>query len=162
MSKKKEHINNKKVKESLKDISKKSNGFLTEFKTFIARGNVMDLAVGVIIGNAFSKIVTSLTDNILMPLVGVVIGGFDFTSLSYTFNVFERTVELKYGIFIQNTVDFLLTAFCIFIVIKIMNRIFAKKEEKKQEQLELEPPKKREEIILLEDIRDLLQKQKEN
>lgn len=145
---------------SKKDIEnqiKKGNGFLNEFKTFIARGNVMDLAVGVIVGNAFSKIVTSLTDNILMPLVGIVIGGFDFTNLSYTFHLFERTVELKYGIFIQNTVDFLLTAFCIFIVIKIMNKIFAKKEETTKKEVPAKPVKS-DEVLLLEEIRDLLKK----
>lgn len=114
---------------------------------------MIDLAVGVIIGNAFSKIVTSLTNNILMPLVGIVIGGFDFTNLSYTFNVWHKTVELKYGIFLQNTVDFLITAFCIFIVIKIMNQIFAKKEAASKEK---EAAPKKEEIILLEEIRDLL------
>lgn len=153
MSKK---LDNQKLKENIESQLKKGNGFLNEFKTFIARGNVMDLAVGVIVGNAFSKIVTSLTDNILMPLVGVVIGGFDFTSLSYTFHLFERTVELKYGIFIQNTVDFLLTAFCIFIVIKIMNKIFVKKEAEKQK--EEVKPVKNDEVLLLEEIRDLLKK----
>lgn len=154
--KKKEIVNSKKVKESLEDITKKSNGFINEFKVFIARGNVMDLAVGVIIGNAFSNIVTSLTNNILMPLVGIVIGGFDFTNLSYTFNMWHKTVELKYGIFLQNTVDFLITAFCIFIVIKIMNRLFAKKEEESKNQ---EEKTKKEEILLLEEIRDLLKNQ---
>lgn len=149
---------NKDIKENIEKKLKKGNGFIQEFKKFIARGNVMDLAVGVIVGNAFSKIVTSLTDNILMPLVGVIIGGFNFTSLSYTFNIFERTVELKYGIFIQNTVDFLLTAFCIFIVIKILNKIFDKKENKKDE--ETVKPKKSDEVKLLEEIRDLLQENK--
>lgn len=151
--KKKEIVNTQIVKEGLEDITKKSNGFINEFKVFIARGNVIDLAVGVIIGNAFSKIVTSLTNNILMPLVGIVIGGFDFTNLSYTFKVWHKTVELKYGIFLQNTVDFLITAFCIFIVIKIMNQIFAKKEAASKEK---ETAPKKEEIILLEEIRDLL------
>jgi len=125
---KKRKVSKKEIEENLKEQIKKSNGFINEFKTFIARGNVMDLAVGVIIGNAFSKIVTSLTDNILMPLIGILIGGFNFTDLAYSFTIFSRTVELKYGIFIQNTVDFLITAFCIFLVIKIMNKIFIKKE----------------------------------
>ncbi len=147
------------VKKELKDIKKKSNGFINEFKTFIARGNVMDLAVGVIIGNAFSKIVTSLTNNILMPLVGVVVGGFDFTKLSYTFTIWSREVELKYGEFIQNTVDFLITAFCIFVVIKIMNNIFKKKEEQKEEEKHPVPPKT-DEVLLLEEIRDLLKKER--
>lgn len=151
---KKNKVTKKELEKNLKEQIKKGNGFINEFKTFIARGNVMDLAVGVIIGNAFSKIVTSLTDNILMPLIGVLIGGFDFSNLAYTFTLFERTVELKYGIFIQNTVDFLITAFCIFLVIKIMNKIFAKKEEiKKEEKVEVVVS---DEAKLLEEIRDLL------
>ena len=150
MKTKKEIINQKKVQEGLQDFTKKSNSFINEFKIFISRGNVMDLAVGVIIGNAFSKIVTSLTDNILIPLVGALIGGLDFTNLSYTFNFWHKTIELKYGIFIQNTVDFLITALCIFIVIKILNKFFAKKEQKNSE------VKKSEEVILLEEIRDIL------
>ena len=145
------------VKENLKDLSKKGSGFIHEFKTFIARGNVMDLAVGVIVGNAFSKIVTSLTNNILMPLVGVLVGGFDFTNLSFKMHVWGREVILKYGEFIQNTVDFLITAFCIFIVIKIMNNLFKKKEEKVEEVVEAT---KSDEVVLLEEIRDLLKKEK--
>jgi len=158
MAKKSELVNKEKMAEGLKDIHKKSSGFISEFKTFIARGNVMDLAVGVIIGNAFSKIVTSLTDNILMPLVGVVIGGLDFSNLSYTFNVWSREVELKYGIFIQNTVDFLITAFCIFVIVKILNRFFSKKKEPVEEVVE--EPKKSDETLLLEEIRDLLKTKK--
>lgn len=150
MKTKKEIINQKKVQEGLQDFTKKSNSFINEFKIFISRGNVMDLAVGVIIGNAFSKIVTSLTDNILIPLVGALIGGLDFTNLSYTFNFWHKTIELKYGIFIQNTVDFLITALCIFIVIKILNKFFAKKEQKNSE------VKKSDEVLLLEEIRDIL------
>lgn len=148
----KKEVDKDKINKELKNIKSKSLGFFGEFKEFIARGNVMDLAVGVIIGNAFSKIVTSLTNNILMPLIGVAIGGFDFTNLSYTFTIWGREVLLKYGEFIQNTVDFLITAFCIFVVIKIMNGIFAKKEENKKE----ETPQKSDEVLLLEEIRDLL------
>jgi len=80
---------------------------LKEFKKFIARGNVVDLAVGVVVGSAFSKIVSSLVDNIIMPLVGIIIGGIDFTKLSFT--IFD--VEVQYGIFLQNVVDFLIIAF---------------------------------------------------
>lgn len=155
---KKQKISKEEIENNLKKQIKKGNSFINEFKTFIARGNVMDLAVGVIVGNAFSKIVTSLTDNILMPLIGVLIGGFDFSNLSYNFTVFERNVELKYGIFIQNTVDFLITAFCIFLVIKIMNRIFAKKEKVKEEKEEVKQVS--EEAKLLEEIRDLLKEEK--
>lgn len=148
----KKEVDKDKINKELKNIKSKSLGFFGEFKEFIARGNVMDLAVGVIIGNAFSKIVTSLTNNILMPLIGVAIGGFDFTNLSYTFTIWGRDVLLKYGEFIQNTVDFLITAFCIFVVIKIMNGIFAKKEEAKEEKI----LQKSDEVLLLEEIRDLL------
>lgn len=144
------------VKENLNELKDKGVGFINEFKTFIARGNVMDLAVGVIIGNAFSKIVTSLTNNILTPLIGVIIGGFDFSKLSYTFKLWGREVELLYGIFIQNTVDFLITAFCIFMVIKILAKLSRKKEEEKEEPVVI----KTDEVLLLEEIRDLLKKQK--
>ena len=144
------------VKENLTELKDKGVGFINEFKTFIARGNVMDLAVGVIIGNAFSKIVTSLTNNILTPLIGVIIGGFDFSKLSYTFKLWGREVELLYGIFIQNTVDFLITAFCIFMVIKILAKLSRKKEEEKEEPVVI----KTDEVLLLEEIRDLLKKQK--
>lgn len=153
MAKEKQNID---AKENLKKLKNKGMGFFGEFKTFISRGNVMDLAIGVIIGNAFSKIVTSLTNNILMPLVGVLIGGFDFNGLTAQISVWGREVTLRYGEFIQNTVDFLLTAFCIFIVIKIMNTMFAKKQEKKEET----KPAKSDEVVLLEEIRDLLKKQK--
>ena len=123
---------------------------IQEFKKFIARGNVFDLAVGVVIGNAFSKIVTSLVDNIIMPLVGIVIGGIDFTKLSLT--IFD--VKIEFGIFIQNIVDFLIIAFCIFIAIKIINKL-TKKEEPKEEVKEIV---KSDEVKLLEEIRDLMKK----
>lgn len=145
-----------KIKNELKEARKKGMGFLNEFKTFIARGNVIDLAVGVIIGNAFSKIVTSLTNNILTPLIGVLIGGFDFSKLSYTFTLWGREVDLLYGVFIQNTVDFLITAFCIFTVIKVLSKLSKKKEEEQQEEIVV----KSDEVLLLEEIRDLLKKQK--
>ena len=122
-----------------------------EFKTFISRGNVVDLAVGVVVGGAFSKIVTSLVDNIIMPIVGIIIGGIDFTDLSLT--IFG--VQIQFGLFLQNVVDFLIIAFCIFMVIKLINK-FTKKEEKKEE--EAKAPVKSDEVILLEEIRDLLKK----
>lgn len=152
MSKKKENTN---IKENLKELGEKSTGFFSEFKKFIARGNVMDLAVGVIVGSAFTNIVTSLSNNILMPLIGLVIGGFNFKKLSASFEVWGREVTLEYGLFIQSTVDFLITAFCIFIIIKLMNNFFAKKEE------EPKPvPPKSDEVKLLEEIRDLLKESK--
>ena len=144
------------AKESLKAVAGKGKGFIDEFKEFIAKGNVMDLAVGVIIGGAFSKIVTSLTDNILMPIIGVLIGNLDFTSLAIKVNLYGRIVNIRYGMFIQNVVDFLITALCIFVMIKTINKFMKKKEEPNKE----EPPAKREEVKLLEEIRDELKKHK--
>ncbi len=124
---------------------------LKEFKDFISRGNVIDLAVGVIVGGAFSKIVTSIVNDILMPILGIILGGIDFTSL--TINIGDT--RIMYGNFIQNVVDFLIVAFCIFIFVKMTNRLFHhKKEEAKEEVV------KSDEVILLEEIRDLLKEDK--
>lgn len=150
-----------KFKDNLKELKTKNKGFWAEFKTFIARGNVMDLAVGVIVGTAFTNIVKSLTDNILMPIIGLVIGGFDFTKLAINAEVWGREVSITYGSFIQSTVDFLLTALCIFIIIKLMNKFFAKKEEEKKEEKPAEPVKS-DEVKLLEEIRDLLKENKKS
>lgn len=128
------------------DIMKK---FFDEFKKFIERGNVIDLAVGVLIGGAFSKIVSSLVNDLFMPFVGILIGGHDFTNL--TLKVGDA--EIRYGSLIQNIVDFLIIAFCIFIFISIINKFFNKKEEVK------EVTKKSDEVVLLEEIRDLLKKE---
>ena len=100
-------------------------GFITEFKEFAMKGNVMDMAVGVIIGGAFGKIVTSLVNDVLMPLIGVCTGGFDVSGLSTKVG----DAEIMYGTFIQNIIDFLIVAFCIFLMIKAMNRLNRKKEE---------------------------------
>lgn len=142
---KKIRINN----EKLKEVGGKSKGLIDEFKTFVKRGNVVDLAVGVIIGSAFSSIVSSLVDDILMPLLGVIIGGYDFTKLSI--EIGESTI--KYGMFIQNIINFLIIAFCVFLVIKILNKLENHKEEDKKEE-----KVKSDEIILLTEIRDLLKK----
>lgn len=101
--------------------------FMEEFKEFIARGNVMDMAVGVIIGGAFGKIVSSLVENILMPLIGILIGGVSFEDLAVTVG----TAEVKYGIFLQNVFDFLIIALVIFIMIKQISKVTDKfkKEE---------------------------------
>ena len=111
----------------------------------------MDLAVAVIMGGAFGKIVTSLVNDILMPLIGIVIGQ-NFSSLSVT--IHDSTIT--YGIFIQNIVDFLIIAFCVFIMTKMLNKFMKKKEEAKP------APSKSDEVKLLEEIRDLLKKQKNN
>ncbi len=127
------------------DIIKNGNKTLHEFKQFIARGNVVDLAVGVIIGSAFGKIVTSIVNDILMPLVGIIIGGLNFSNL--TIQVGEATI--KYGTFIENVIDFLIVSACIFFLIKIINK-FSKKEEQDENNT------KDEKTIILEEIRDLL------
>lgn len=131
-----------------KNIKKISKG-ASEFKTFISRGNVVDMAVGVIIGGAFGKIVTSLVNDVLMPVVGVFLGGLDFSDLSI--KVGDATI--KYGSFIQTIVDFLIVAFCIFMIVKLFESFKKKKEEETEE-----APKKSDEVLLLEEIRDLLKK----
>ncbi len=122
-------------------------GFIKEFKEFAMKGNVMDMAVGVIIGGAFGKIVSSLVDDVLMPLIGTITGGVDFTNLA----IKVGDAELKYGTFIQNIIDFLIIAFCIFLMIKGMNKLNKKKEEEPA----AEPEPSNEEKLLGE-IRDLL------
>ncbi|MED4202442.1 large conductance mechanosensitive channel protein MscL [Neobacillus mesonae] len=122
-----------------------------EFKQFAMKGNVIDLAVGVIIGAAFGKIVSSLVDNIIMPILAFIIGKghIDFSKLAFG--------NIKYGLFIQNIVDFFIIAFSIFIVIKFLNR-FKKKEEKEEAVVEEEPDRTE---VLLAEIRDLLKEDKE-
>ena len=119
---------------------------LKEFKKFIARGNVLDLAVGVIVGGAFSSIVTSLVNNIFTPIIGLIVGGVDFSSLSITF----RDTKIMYGAFIQSVIDFLIVAFCLFIELKTVNKVTHKKKKKTAK------PVKSEELKTLEEIRDLL------
>ena len=128
--------------------------FLKEFKQFISKGNVIDLAVAVVIGNAFNTIITSLVNDIIMPLVGIIIGGIDFTDIKLTIG----SEAILFGNFIQNVVNFLIIAFSIFVVIKIFNKLARKreKEEKKEE-----AKKKADDIVLLEEIRDLLKENKE-
>ena len=125
---------------------------LNEFKEFISKGNIIDMAVGVIIGSAFSKIVTSVVNDILMPLLGIVIGGLDFTNL--TLKVGDAVIA--YGVFLQNIIDFLIIAICIFIFVKIISKFNKKEEVKKEVKVE---PKKDEQVVLLEEIRDLLKAQ---
>ena len=137
--------NNKEIR---KEIKTKSGKTIKEFKEFISKGNVIDLAVGVIIGGAFSKIVSSLVNDIIMPLIGIVIGGINLTNL--TLKLGDATVN--YGVFLQNILDFLIVALCIFIFVKIINKFNRKKETSPA------PPKKDDKTILLEEIRDLLKK----
>ena len=116
------------------------------------KGNVMDMAVGVIIGAAFGKIVSSMVDDILMPLVGMVTGNVDFTNLAFQIGEGEDAAVLKYGNFIQNTVDFIIVAFCIFLMLKGINKLNRKKEEAPAP----EEPKGPTQEELLAEIRDLL------
>lgn len=122
-----------------------------EFKKFALKGNVMDLAVGVVIGGAFGKIVSSLVADVIMPLVGLLLGGVNFKGLSFTFG----DAVVKYGAFIQTVVDFLIIAFSIFMFIKLFNKLTFKKEEVVVEEI----PEPTKEEVLLSEIRDLLKQQ---
>ena len=146
------------VKVDVDELKQKSEGFINEFKAFVMRGNVMDMAVGVIIGSAFNAIVTSLVNDIFMPFIGIIIGGIDFTSLTLKLG----DAAIKYGIFLQNIINFLATAFCLFIFVKFMNRLHdikESKEKKDAKDVKVEAPKKSDEVLLLEEIRDLLKKE---
>ena len=138
--------NNSESKFSLKSGFSAASKEATAFKKFISRGNVVDMAVGVIIGGAFGKIISSLVNDIIMPLIGLLVGGIDFTNLSV--KIGEATVA--YGKFIQTVVDFLIVAICIFTVVRIFES-FKKKEEKTEA-----PPAKPADVVLLEEIRDIL------
>lgn len=135
---------------------------IKEFKDFALKGNVMDMAVGVIIGGAFGKIVSSVVNDILMPPIGMLLGGTDFTSLSVVLNkhaVAEgaEVVTWNYGAFIQTCVDFLILAFCVFLLVKAMNMLMRKKEEAPAPAPDPAPSK---EEVLLAEIRDLLKEKK--
>jgi large conductance mechanosensitive channel len=132
---------------------------IKEFKEFAMRGNVIDLAIGVIIGGAFGKIVSSLVGDVLMPPIGVLLGGVDFSDLSITIKEASEGVEavvIKYGAFIQTVIDFLIIAFVIFLVVKAMNA--AKKKEEAAPAAPPAPPAPSNEEKLLAEIRDLLKK----
>lgn len=133
---------------------RKKSGIVAEFRQFIARGNVIDLAVGMIIGSAFTAIVNSLVNDLIMPLVGWLFGGIDFTSLRFVIREASEGVEeaaLNYGSFIQSVVNFLLISLVIFLMVKAINR-FHKKKEAEPEIAPAEP----EDVALLREIRDLL------
>jgi large conductance mechanosensitive channel len=128
---------------AIKKISK-------EFRDFINRGNVVDLAVGVVIGGAFGKIISSLVDDILMPAVGVLMGGFDFSDLAVTIG----SANLKYGNFVQNVIDFLIIAACIFIFVKIINKLQTAAKPKTETDKIVK--KENEQLVVLKEIRDQL------
>ena len=128
---------------------------LKEFKEFAFKGNVIDLAVGVIIGGAFGKIVTSLVNDLIMPIIGIILGGINFSDLKLVIRPASNGMEeaaSKYGAFIQSVVDFLIIAVCIFLFVKLANTLTRKKEEEKK------PEKPSADVVLLTEIRDLLKK----
>ncbi|MBD5265622.1 MAG: large-conductance mechanosensitive channel protein MscL [Bacteroides sp.] len=139
---------------------------IKEFKEFAMRGNVIDMAVGVVIGAAFGKIISSLVDDIIMPLVGVATGGMNFTDYKFviqkavidgtTQEILKPEVTLNWGTWIQTIVDFLIVAFCIFIAIKAINQMKRKNTEPEPAPAPAEPTK---EEVLLTEIRDLLKNQ---
>ncbi|MBY0517218.1 MAG: large-conductance mechanosensitive channel protein MscL [Bacteriovoracaceae bacterium] len=131
--------------------------FMSEFKSFAMRGNVMDLAVGVVIGGAFGKIVTSLVTNIITPIIGVIIGGVKFDNLKLVLKESMipgiPAVSIEYGLFLQSVIDFIIIAFAIFSVVKLMNSL-----KKKEEAKPAAPAAPAADIVLLTEIRDLLKK----
>lgn len=143
--------------------------FLNEFKEFAMRGNVVDMAVGVIIGAAFGKIVSSLVNDIIMPLIGVVTGGMNFTDYKLVVQkavmdgqeIIKPEVTMNWGAWVQTVVDFLIVAFCIFVMIKFINNLRKKAERQKEAEAEPAPaaPEPTKEEQLLAEIRDLLKEQ---
>jgi large conductance mechanosensitive channel len=136
----------------------KGGKFINEFREFISRGNVVDLAVGVIIGSSFTAIVNSLVNDIFMPFIGMILGKIDFTGLKYVITPASEGVEeaaIYYGNFIQNAVNFLIVAFVLFLTVKAMNKFNRKKEE-----APAEPAAPAEDVVLLTEIRDLLKENK--
>ena len=132
---------------------------LEEFKKFALKGNALDLAIGVIIGGAFGKIVTSLVNDVIMPLLGVLIGGINFTELKWVIK--QGTEEIAevaflYGNFIQSVIDFLIIAFSIFLFVKLINSF--KHKEKEVKEVPTDPPTPSNEEVLLAEIRDLLKR----
>lgn len=134
--------------------------FIKEFKTFAMKGNVVDMAVGIVIGGAFGKIVSSFVNDVLMPPLGMLLGGADFKSfkwilkedvLSEAGEVIEKGATINYGMFIQTAIDFIIIAFAIFIMIKAMNSM-----KKKEEAAPAAPPAPTKEEVLLTEIRDIL------
>lgn len=127
---------------------------LNEFKAFAMRGNVVDMAVGIVIGGAFGKIVSSLVSDVIMPPIGMLMGGVDFSQLAIALGEGEGAASINYGMFINTVLDFVIIAFAIFMVIKGLNSL-----KKKEEAKPAEPPKPSSEEKLLTEIRDLLAKQ---
>ena len=137
------------TKEVAKTLKEKSGGFFGEFKKFISRGNVIDLAVGVIVGGAFTAIVNSLVNDILMPVIGMLLAGVNFSKLGFTIP-WGNEPYINVGSFIQAVITFILTAFCVFILVKFINSVHKKKEA---------PKTTPDDVKLLTEIRDLMKMQ---
>lgn len=141
--------------------------FLGEFKKFAMRGNVVDLAVGIIIGGAFGKIITSVVSDIIMPPIGLLIGGVNFTDLRLTLKAAKigeggaaiPAVTVNYGAFLQNIIDFVIVALAIFLLIKLINQLNHKQKEKEEAEAAALAAKPSKDVELLTEIRDLLKKQ---
>lgn len=147
----KEQLNLKKVKE-VKVIK--------EFREFISRGNVIDMAVGIIVGTAFTAIVNSMVKDILTPVIGFLMGGVNFEDLKWVITPATETaaeVSLNYGMFIQKIVEFLIISLSVFILVKVLNML--RRKRTKQEEEKKEPPKPSDEVLLLTEIRDLLKRE---
>lgn len=145
-------------------MAKKST-FFAEFKTFISRGSVVDMAVGIIVGTAFTAIVNSLVKDILMPFIGLILGGISFTDLKFIITAATESsaeVAINWGMFIQKIIDFLIISFVVFVMVRSINQFrerFEKSQEAEAAAKPAAPPAPPEDIVLLTEIRDLLQKQ---
>lgn len=128
-------------------------GFIEEFKAFAIKGNVVDLAVAVVIGAAFGKIVSSLVENIVTPLIGILLGGVNFTNLVFKVGKEEGAASIAYGVFLQNVFDFLIIALAVFLAIKAISKL-----QKKKEATPEAPKAPSEEVVLLREIRDSLRR----
>lgn len=137
--------------------------FIQEFKDFAVKGNAVDMAVGVIIGGAFGKIVSSIVDDIIMPPIGWLIGGVNFSDLKITLpaekiadGIEMKAATINYGSFIQTLIDFVIVAFCVFLLVKAINKL----AKKKKDETPAAPPAPSKEEVLLTEIRDLLKEKK--
>ncbi len=152
-----------KMNDTIKRITETKVPIFEEFKRFIAKGNVLDLAVGVIMATAFGSITTNLVNNVIMPVVGILIGGIDFSTLSVTMTGFNgEEVVMQYGLFIQAVVNFFIIALSVFLLVRILTSRKRKLEAEAAKALaamKSEPPKPTNEELLLAEIRDLLKKQ---
>ena len=150
------------IAEKTKKIEKKMGSFLKDFRDFAVKGNVVDMTIGVVIGTAFSKIVTSLVNAVIMPLFSTLISEINFADLAITLKPATETTEailFKYGSFLQTLVDFLIIAFFTFMVIRIIGKVKKKLSKKEEAVAAAEPPKPSDEVLLLTEIRDLLKKE---